>query len=332
MAAKNNASADSIDLTSYDYVASCGTCHPGGGIFEFQRDAAGAATTTRYSAAAEAAAPDFDGDYWTLATGGAGQKSRWAASGVVEADCLLCHLTGYNKDGRNAQLTSRNYQWSASAGLGASVTGAVFSGGAFTGATPSVDYTPAATNFVGANLDGTRIVARPPVANCLFCHEGSDTKKRGFEWSGTYDVHARGGKVCLDCHGMVDPADEDRNPSTNGQHNIGKGYARLGSVRNDLDGTMARTCAGCHLDGADPAAPNPGAAHDAAFPEVAFHLAKLACESCHIPDLKWNQGYLIDMSAGTQWWVLSNGLTPSGPSQFNTLFSDGTTGWRPFLK
>ncbi len=332
MAAKVNASADTIDLSSYDYVASCGACHPGSASFEFQRNADGTASATRYNATDEAAAPDFDGDYWTLATGGAGQKSRWAASGLVEADCLLCHLTGYNKDARNAQLTSRNYRWSASAGLGATVTGAVLSGTTFTGVTPSVSYATAAANLTGANLTGALIAARPPVANCLFCHEASDTKKRALEWSGTYDVHAGGGKGCLDCHGMVDPADQDRDWTTNGEHNIGKGYERLGSVRNDLDGTMAHTCAGCHLDGEDAAAPNPGVAHGAAFPQLGFHFAKLACESCHIPDLKWNQGYLIDMSSGTQWWVLSNGLTPSNAGQFNSLYSDGTTGWNPFLK
>lgn len=331
MAAKVNASADTIDLTAYDYVASCGACHPGGGSFEFQRNPDGTAGTARYNASAEAAAPDFDGDYWTLATGGTGQKSRWAASGVVEADCLLCHLPGYNIGARNAQLARRNYQWSAAAGLGATVTGAVLSDGAFTGVTPSVSYSGAVV-FDGANVNGALIAARPPAGNCLFCHEASDTKKRALEWSGAYDVHAGAGKHCLDCHGMVDPADQDRDWTTNGQHNIGKGYARLGSVRNDLDGTMARTCAGCHLGGEDAGAPNPTAAHGATFPQLDFHFAKLACESCHIPDLKWNQGYLIDMSAGTQWWVLSNGLTPGSPAHFNTLYSDGATGWKPFLK
>lgn len=37
--------------------------------------------------------------------------SRFRASGVLEGDCLMCHLNGYRLDRRNAQVASRNYRW-----------------------------------------------------------------------------------------------------------------------------------------------------------------------------------------------------------------------------
>ena len=38
----------------------------------------------------------FDGDYF---------KARWSETGVIEADCLLCHLPEYDIKKRNEQLS-----------------------------------------------------------------------------------------------------------------------------------------------------------------------------------------------------------------------------------
>jgi hypothetical protein len=295
---------------------------------EYARGADGLATKTPYDAVDEAAQADFDGDFWTLVGGGG--KSHWKESGVVEADCLMCHLQGYTKSkfgARTKQLTYRNYKWANSVALG-TVTGKVytfdettasgFMNGTFNVAAdgtltdpPSVTYDP--TLFEGGQLKGSLIAKRPTIAQpgdiyCLFCHESSDTKKRGFEWSAEHDVHA--GKVhCLVCHGMYDEDGDGKFL----EHQIGKGFARLGSVRNDLDGTMAWDCQGCHLGGVGP---NPGDAHQAAFGDAAFHVSRLACEACHIPSIDWAEGYLIDMSSGKQIWTLSDGTTPTWADEF----------------
>lgn len=54
--------------------------------------------------------------------------SRFRASGVLEGDCLMCHLNGYRLDRRNAQVASRNYRWAPTAGAGlGEVAGRVWS-------------------------------------------------------------------------------------------------------------------------------------------------------------------------------------------------------------
>jgi len=89
LAKKVNTHPDQIDLTVYDFVGfssparsepPCGACHPGGGGLELDRD--GSRYDERLSAEPELR-ESLDGDYY---------RSRWDASGVVEADCLICHL------------------------------------------------------------------------------------------------------------------------------------------------------------------------------------------------------------------------------------------------
>ncbi len=121
MAKKENSSAAEIDLTSYEFAtaAACGSCHPGGGPLEYDRKG------SRYDTFAadprnniiSGGDNGFDGDYF---------KARWAESGVIEADCLLCHSPGYDMSARNKQLAVFNYKWAASAGAGiAEITGEV---------------------------------------------------------------------------------------------------------------------------------------------------------------------------------------------------------------
>ncbi len=331
----------------------CGLCHPGGGPAEYPRDPAtglayaedgsplvGARFNDAEAAALAAASAGsyLDGDFYTRVNGGG--ESHWAETGVAEADCLMCHMDGYSFPTRFRQLTWRNYRWAptAAAGLG-TVTGRVlqfadntgnFMAGTWTGVAPTVAYTLGAKvlDVDGVlNLAGAVLAKRPDQTGskiyCLFCHEGSDTKKRGFEWSAEYDVHA-GNLHCLDCHGVFES--EDHGVSRL-EHQIGKGYARLGSVRNDLDGTMApgsAPCLSCHFQGASDAAK---AGHAGAFGDVGFHLDKLSCEGCHIRKLEWNQGSLIDMSSGKQVWTLSDGTTPTWADEFQKPGA-----FAPFLK
>lgn len=94
MAAKNNQSAKDIDMTSFDFItATCGNCHPGGGSLEFDRngkryDKFMADSTNHLTASGN---NHFDGDYY---------KANWENTGVIEADCQLCHLPEYKYKGR----------------------------------------------------------------------------------------------------------------------------------------------------------------------------------------------------------------------------------------
>ncbi len=120
LAPKANTGARAIDMTSFDFVtATCGNCHPGGGPLEFDRDGRRYDTWMRdpSSGLSPGGENGLDGDYY---------KARWTQTGVIEADCLLCHMPEYNYQKRNAELANLNFRWAATVGAGfGTVTGAV---------------------------------------------------------------------------------------------------------------------------------------------------------------------------------------------------------------
>ena len=269
MAKKQNQNPDQIDLTTFAFVASgdpktpgvpgCGGCHPGGGGLEFDRDG------KRYDQRLKAdpsLAQSLDGDYY---------QSKWDKTGVVEADCLICHLPGYNFKERNLQLQSLNFKWAtvAASGIG------LVSGLVKDGQQPKVVYNKRLFNEDGKIV--LNLAYPPPAENCVFCHGMSDMKKRGFSWNDRInpDVHNLQGMNCADCH----PAIEDKKLKiTKVMHNFAKGHEFVSTVADNLDNTI-KTCKQCHEEGYM-GAPRPK--HLSIRPN---HLDKLACEVCHIPAL-----------------------------------------------
>ena len=259
LAKKVNQSEDEIDLTVYDFVGfsspghgepPCGTCHPGGGGLEFDR------AGNRYDeqlAANPQLAQTLDGDYY---------KSHWDTSGVVEADCFICHLAGYNFNARTEQLEQGNYRWATVAG---SRFGAV-EGSVRSGRPMKVTYERRLFNE-----DGTITIDLswpPPDENCVNCHGKSDVKKRGFSWNDIFNpaIHSQQRISCTACH----PAELD--------HQIAKGYEPEFTAAPKMDRTM-KTCRDCHESGYM-GAPLPE--HRSIRPS---HLERIACQSCHIPEL-----------------------------------------------
>jgi len=263
LADKTNASARVIDMTSYEFVtATCGNCHPGGGPLEFDRDAKRYDTWMRDPASDLSPGGDnrFDGDYF---------KARWSDTGVIEADCLLCHLPEYNFKKRNEQLAKLNFRWAATEGAGfGQVSGLVASN-----QTPQVAYDLKSFDADGNVLVHT--VPEPRNDTCLTCHAKPDWKKRGASFSARTDVHIAAGLRCVDCHAAGNKA---ANPRIRGRevHQFGKGDDPSGFVRNDLDDTV-RSCQDCHIKGWHNA---PRATH-AWLPPL--HMEKLSCQACHIP-------------------------------------------------
>ena len=260
---KNNDAASTVDMTSFDFVVSCGVCHPGGGSLEFDRkglrydEVMGDETYGFTSGGIN----NMDGDYY---------KARWKESGVIEADCYLCHLPEYSNTERVKQIKLLNFQWAATAASGiGEVNGSIIQDEPVT-----VTY-----NKEWFNSDGTiepHIVREPRNETCLWCHAKPGWKKRGANFRSRTDVHLRAGLKCVDCHpgGMSAP-----NELISGKevHQFGKGDDPGGHVRDDLDNTM-RTCNDCHNSGYLGA---PSAKHTWLPP---LHLEKIACQTCHIPE------------------------------------------------
>ena len=103
-----------------------GTCTPAGAPSSTAgRPTAGGTSPRTSSRGSERNQQPLDGDYTSRHTPDG--KSRFRESGVVEGDCLMCHLKGYRIDRRNDQLARRNYRWAATAGAGlGEIRGAVF--------------------------------------------------------------------------------------------------------------------------------------------------------------------------------------------------------------
>lgn len=262
LANKVNASARTIDMTSFDFVtATCGTCHPGGGPLEFDRNGKRYDRWMKDSSSGLTPGGEnhFDGDYF---------KARWSETGVLEADCMLCHLPEYEYKARNTQLEKLNFKWAATQGSGlASIEGSI------------KDKSPIVVHYDLSKFDTTgklslHLVREPRNETCLNCHAKPDWKKRGTTFSVRRDVHIAAGLKCVDCHPAGSHAADER---VRGKevHQFGKGDDPSGNVRNDLDNTV-RDCKDCHLTGYLNA---PIAKHDW-LPSL--HLEKIACQTCHI--------------------------------------------------
>ncbi len=263
LAPKRNSNPRLIDMTSFDFVtATCGACHPGGGPLELDREG------KRYdlwmsdpaSGFTSGADNGFDGDYY---------KARWAETGVIEADCLLCHMPEYDFKKRNAELANLNFRWAATAGAGfAAIKGKVSAN-----EQPIVSYDKSKFDAEGNLI--VHIAPEPRNETCLNCHFKPDWKKRGSSYSARADVHMMAGLRCVDCHAAGSKAAD---PRIKGKelHQFGKGDDPSGWARNDLDNTV-RSCEDCHLKGWRNA---PLARHDWLPP---LHMESLSCQACHIP-------------------------------------------------
>jgi len=256
----------------------CGGCHPGGGGLEYDRDGN---RYDEYQQAHPEIRDELDGDYY---------RAEWNKSGVVEADCFICHFEQYDFIARLNQLKYGNFKWAATAAAGLGI----ISGEVMNGERPQVRY-----NQRMFNSDGTTAITiswPPPDENCLFCHGMSDVKKRGFSWNDIKnpDVHNQQGLHCVSCH----PAGSD--------HNIAKGDEAIGTVRDDLDNTMM-TCEECHMGGYLGASVS---THESIRPS---HLKKIACESCHIPEIHRSAGMYFEASNGSLVWE----TIPPGLGVFN---------------
>ena len=249
-------------MTSFDFVVQCGSCHPGGGPLEYDRDGHryDSVMTDPNSGMVSGGENSLAGDYF---------KAMWDKSGVLEADCFLCHMPEYSFSARSEQMKNLNFRWAATAGsrLGL-VEGSVKEG-------KPVKLTYDKSRFDEDGKLSPHIVREPRTQTCLNCHAKPGWKKRGANFRARTDVHLAAGLMCVDCHPAGKYADDERIKGKD-VHQIGKGDDPGGHVRDDLDNTC-RDCVQCHEKGYLNA---PFAKHSWLPP---LHLDKIACQTCHIP-------------------------------------------------
>ncbi len=276
----------SADLTVAGQLRDCAECHAGGGAMEYvpngdpakrtpyrNMDINGtlnlvdtsspvgsmsAITPTNYTAFnyfIDIFDEDGDGDKTEVLS------QNYYRTGVMEVDCLICHLQGYDYAGRKEAV--RKGQFDASRVIGAGIGRALMerddASNNLYGRVVAYDDTKV---FVDQSNNATylapyiamQIKGMPPSKNCTNCHvqrPQSDWKKRGDFWGGDYEheVHAR--LQCMGCHERREGHEvgTSGNSTSNllGQCDPAKGIAPYSSVWNANDNTV-RTCEYCHIE------------------------------------------------------------------------------------
>lgn len=262
LAPKHFEDPNEVDLPPFQWMVDCGVCHPGGGPAEYDRSG------QRYDDVLKldrGVTMFGDGDY---------HESAWDKTGVMEADCFICHLDSYEYSIRAQQIKKLNFKFAATAAAG---FGYVW-GSVRDGQQPKVYYKKDLFRS-----DGTVFlhIRRPSDRQCTQCHDMSSVQKRGSSWHNHYiqDVHSDQGLTCTDCH--------------NGdiRHNFAKGNSSSQSIRDDLDNTNL-SCKKCH-EASEHGAPN--YSHPGLPP---LHLERIACEACHITHRPFTATGVVDSLTG----------------------------------
>ena len=282
LARKVNPQLSEIDKSSFYFVRNCGSCHPGGGPGEYDRkgNLYYNEETKKFGHELSGDPPALDGDYTPFSDGNRDYGAAWDKSGVSEADCLICHLKGYQWKERAEALRGRHFRTGPSVGAGwGALKPAQKESGNPDGNEVTIDYTKKEiADFENLHL---QLVRNPPDENCWACHARSCGKKTGLQWSPESDVHKSKGFSCISCH----PADRE--------HNFAKGNTLQETVRNDLDNTMF-SCEDCHYKKKDRKAPS------YRHPFSPRHMKRIACETCHIPFQTTSADLVYDLaSTGT---------------------------------
>lgn len=294
------------DNTVVGNMRDCGECHVGGGAMEYLpnnnsgprislRDAQTPAANvpgytnglietvyTAFNYFIDIFGPKGDGKNPTYTA----QYNDYSKTGVMEMDCLMCHLKDYKWEERKHAVRVGAFDASRSVGAGFASYSASAAPETFDGR--SVVYDPSKFVFVSAttmmklapqvaaNISGT-----PEAENCAACHFATekeiyqvDWKKRGEIWMAGSEAH--GALGCMGCHQR-----KDNIIGTSG--NIGDtklglcdpakgGTSPFDAMWNKLDNVGFKRCEDCHLPtdtsldadlglGTSYSAPNPAAAH-----------------------------------------------------------------------
>ncbi len=287
----------------------CAECHVGGGMHEY---AYNNMPTAAYDPSQRTPLRSFDFTGLTTAYNyfidifnpdparrGDAVEQKYSETGVLEMDCLMCHLKDYDWEGRKHAV--RQGEFDASRAVGAKLVNGVKNG-----TTVFYNYTAVKTNAAGelvvdlsANLN-----SKPESGNCASCHLSQynvDWKKRGEQWLPGSDVHESLG--CMACHERSDKAAPTVGTEGTINNKLGLcdpakgGSSAFDAMWNKLDTVNFKQCSSCHEPSATPTyatygAPNSVLAHANAglTAKIAFnkagapasHMEIIDCTACHI--------------------------------------------------
>lgn len=264
--------AQKVDNSVAGQMRDCGECHVGGGAMEYipaaqgtdlsqpgaRQDLRTAAANGWFNSSMYTAYNYFIDQYDEDGDGVLGEviEQDYSQTGVLEVDCLMCHMEGYSWSDRKDAIRTGNFDSSRAAGAG---LGTVVSGTAVNyDAGRVVDDGTGLASLSGEVLNA--IKATPPSDNCATCHfdmHQVDWKKRGTSWVNDFQNEVHYAIGCMACHSRKDGEDTGslgnaglltgQGSSTVLGHDPGKGNAPYSSLWNKNDNTT-KTCADCHLD------------------------------------------------------------------------------------
>ena len=278
-----------LHLTVFDIARSHGQFHPGGGRFEL--DSEGKRYDKRMAEddkLKSAESPDY-------------YKAKWAASGVLENDCMTCHAVGpYDPVERALQIDMTNFRFAPTIGAGlGTVEGR--------GASAKVKYDAALFDGHGKVLLD---VGRPTDRNCLACHRRPALGDATWRDCVETNVHLQSGLSCVDCH------------------TCGADHVMFGDRgAEQTDETASLTCKGCHRNGrlGSPIPEHQG------LPKL--HLEKLACEVCHAGPRPRTVPLALEQPSKVGWNVPVKSKTPNGPTVWASVHARDASGQiRPYLR
>ena len=279
LARKVNSSPSDIDKSAFAFLQICGPCHPGGGFGEYDRDGNPYYNEGRFGYELAGTKASLDGDYTSFAMGRFAYAA-WDRSGPSEADCLICHLKGFQWTRRAAALRGKFFKEAPTVGAGWAKLKL---------SEDEVQNARAKEIFIDYTLKETadferlneQILRTPTDDNCWSCHGTADGRRHGRQWSPETDVHNAKNMGCITCH------------RSDKGHNFAKGNTLPQTVRDDLDNTMY-SCEDCHYKGKDKKAPR------YKHPFSPRHMSRIACQTCHIPYLTASADLVYDnASTGT---------------------------------
>ena len=350
--------AERLDLSTAEWLMLNGDRVAGGGPATTARDG-----TPLTSLAAVAHNPET-----TILDGASGESAPWdwQASGVMEMNCFLCHMATPNNDARIAAISAGDFGWANTATLlGTGIVTKTAAG--YVWQATAFDHTGALlqefvqlqdpTNENCAQCHG--VVHTDKTAPLLLdaCDRSDQqTATTGQVIAGQriadsglnladkatlarpWDIHAARGLKCTDCHYALNNPMHAQDAANSRpehlvydprrleigeylerpNHNFARGESAQYTVDADLKGSMRR-CDSCH---------NSEGLHSDWLPYAPRHMAVLACESCHIPELNAPAISSYDWTVVT---TAGSAVTACRGTTGTDTVNDLVTGYQPVL-